>query len=115
MSPQDLVRFLECRRFPLTMESELHAAIVGEFQAAGVAFEREVMLSHGDRVDIMVGGTVIELKVKGGRSAMYRQIERYCAHDIVTGVILASRLSINLPTLIKGKPAFVANLSRAWL
>jgi hypothetical protein len=55
MSPQDLVRFLECRRFPLTMESELHAAIVGEFQAAGVAFEREVMLSHGDRVDIMVG------------------------------------------------------------
>jgi hypothetical protein len=81
-----------------------------------------VNLGDGDIVDFLVitevmplSGVAIEVKIKGSRRAIYRQIERYCRHDAVEEIVLATNVPMSLPATIGGKSAYVANLSRGWL
>lgn len=81
----------------------------------GVQHIREMTLGPGDVVDFLISGIAVELKVKGSRMAIYRQLERYAAHGIVRGVILVTNRAMGLPETINGKPATVISMSRAWL
>jgi hypothetical protein len=100
---------------PLSNEKELQAKIAEVFEAAALDFEREVRLGTGDTVDFMVGDLAVEIKIKGARRAIYRQLERYCGYDAVKGIVLATLVPMGLPSLICGKPASIADLSRGWL
>jgi hypothetical protein len=55
--------------------------------------------------------------VKIGRlaRAIYRQLERYCLHERVGGILLATNVAMGLPVDIGGKPAAIAHLGRGWL
>lgn len=115
MTPDMLVRFFQTRRFPINTEGELQHAIAAEFDRVGIGFEREVRLSGADIVDFMVGAVAIEVKIGGGKLQIFRQCERYCAHQRVAALVLAASRSIELPEAIAGKPVRVASLGRGWL
>lgn len=106
---------LQRTRVPLHDEKATQAAIADALTSAGVAHEREVRLSDADIVDFMVGPVAIEVKIKGPRMDMFRQLERYAKHDQVRALVLATAKSIRLPDQINGKPAGVVSLGAAWL
>lgn len=111
----DIIRLLETHTWPLSDEKLLQQEIGDVFEAAALDFEREVRLGGGDIVDFMVGSVAVEIKIKGERRAIYRQLERYCAHEVVKRIILATNVPMALPIDINGKPASVAALGRGWL
>ena len=112
---REIKDLIERHRVPLTDEKVTQAAIANALELAGVAFEREVRLSEADIVDFMIGSIAVEVKIKGAKAAIYRQLERYAEHERVTSILLVSSRSMHLPSLINGKPTLVASLSRGWM
>lgn len=112
---EDIRRSLGRRRFPLANEFDLQDAIARALEADEIAFERERRLSSKDIVDFFVCGIAIEVKIKGGKLAIYRQVERYAAHEEVERILLVTSIAMSLPADINGTPASVLNLARAWL
>jgi hypothetical protein len=110
-----VIDLLTSHRLSLSDEKKLQAEISDVFEAASLDFEREVRLGARDIVDFMVGDLAVEVKVKGSRRAIYRQLERYCGYDAVTGIVLATNVPMALPTDICGKPTAIADLGRGWL
>lgn len=89
-SLHSFIRQFTCR-MTFRDEAELQGRIAQLLQAAGVAFERERVLSPGDRVDFLVlPGLGVEVKVGGPRTAIIRQLARYAAHDIIQGLVLVT-------------------------
>lgn len=110
-----LVRLIEGWRLPLSHEKRLQEALADEFTALGIAFKREVRLGAGDVVDFMLGDVAIEMKIKGARREIFRQVKRYCKHESVGALVLVTRVCMWLPATVERKPCFVASLGRAWL
>ena len=80
-----------------------------------IEHEREVRLAPGDIVDFMIGGVAIEVKIGGRKRSIYDQCERYCEHERVEALVLATSVAMGFPPEIKGKPCYVASLGRGWL
>ena len=110
-----IVHLLTSHRLPLSDEKQLQAAIAAVFETAGLPFQREVRLNEGDIVDFMVGRTAVEVKIKGNRRDIFRQLERYCDGASVGDIVLATNVPMGLPPEIRGKPASIALLGRGWL
>ncbi|MGJ5000554.1 hypothetical protein ACQR10_04470 [Bradyrhizobium sp. HKCCYLRH2060] len=117
-----IVTLLERAPLPLSDEKQLQAELHALLQREGFDASREIRLDAGDIVDFMIfdgdfvlSGLAIEVKIKGQRRAIYRQLERYCGHPRVAGIVLATNVAMALPETIKGKPARIAQLGRAWL
>lgn len=115
MSIHSVLKALAGVRFPLVDEKELQAAIGEQLASAGLDMEREVRLAPGDIVDFMVGGTAIEVKIKGSRRAILRQCERYAAYERVRELVLLTNVATGFPDALSGKPVAVFSLGRAWL
>ena len=97
-SPLLLVRrlavLLNSFAFRYASEIQLHEGIASVLDAEGIAYEREVVLDPKNRLDFLVVGAVaIEVKVGGSLSQALGQVNRYCAHGRVGGVLLASTLT----------------------
>ena len=113
---RQVVQLVQRRRLSLANEKQTQSDIADVFTVAGIPFEREVRLCEADIVDFMVADTIaIEVKIKGQRKAIFRQLERYAGHDRVTHILLFTSVAMMLPGEIGGKPAHVASLSRGWL
>lgn len=111
-----LIGIFHRHRIDLTDEKRAQADIEQAFIAAGVEFQREHRLSQADIVDFLVNGNIaVEVKIGGSRMAIYRQLERYAAHDAVTDLLLVSNVPITLPKTINGKGTAVAQLGAAWI
>ena len=114
--PAEIVRLLESTRFVLSGEKAVQEKLSATLEAAGIRHRRELEIAPGDIVDFMIeGGTVIEMKIKAPKRAIYRQCARYCAHPQVTALVLATATAIGFPPEIEGKPCYVASLGRGWL
>lgn len=73
----------------------------------GVAFEREVELAPGDRIDFMIEGVGVEVKTKGTRAQIIRQLARYIRNDRIEEIVLAAtsrRVLAGMPDEITGTP-----------
>jgi len=106
------------RETPLVMNDEkrLQDELEKVLIANGIACRREVELGDGDQIDFMLpGGVGIEVKIKEGKRAIYRQCKRYCAHPQVTNLILVSGTATGFPGDIHGKPCYVVSLGAGWL
>lgn len=110
-----LVKLLTGYRWTLSDEKKLQIEIAAELNAAKIEFRREVHLGPRYIVDFMVRDIAIEVKIKGARRAIFRQLERYCAYDAVGSIILATNVPMGLPDTINGKPVSIAALGRGWL
>jgi hypothetical protein len=73
-------------------------------------------LSDEDRIDFMVLDCIgVEVKTKGSRMDIYRQLERYSKHDSVAGIILVTSKKFGNITNIGPKPICTLELGKAWL
>lgn len=112
---RELVRLIERLRLPLAREKVLQRELAPHLDRVGVDIRREHDLGDGDIIDFLIDGVGLEIKIKGQRRAIFRQCERYCGHDALQALVLATNVAMGLPSTILGKPVFVASLGRGWL
>ncbi len=108
---------LSSRGYDWMTERDLQSAVADRL-CERFEVSREKALSRRDRPDFLVAGTgfdvAVEVKVKGPRNAVLRQLGRYAAHGEVGAVVLASArrtLLAGIPSMIHGKPVAVALLA----
>lgn len=97
-------------------EKELQDQIEARLRKAGVEFKREKQLSKEHGIpDFLVGMPfiVIEVKIKGSRADLLRQIDRYASNDRVGAVLVATTKSshLDIPSIIQERLVKVAWLS----
>lgn len=103
-------------RCSLSNEKATQADIEKVLLASGLSFQREARLGPGDIPDFMVDDRLaIEVKLRGQRKQIYRQLSRYASYPQVDGLIFVSNISMSIPETIEGKPVMVVSLGRAWI
>jgi len=109
-TPQTLASLqalLGAQRYRHVNELELQDGLALVMRRAGLVFERELILSPKNRIDFLIDGIGIEVKVDGGLSAVARQLQRYMAEPRITSLLLVtarSQLKHGLPSVLGGKP-----------
>lgn len=111
----EIMKLIQARRFSLSDEKKLQAEIEAEFLGAGIDHQREHRLDTNNIIDFMVGTIGIEVKIKGSKLNIFRQIERYAQFEVIKRLILVTNVPMGMPELVKGKPIHIVNLGRAWL
>lgn len=111
----DLASLLEGYRFSCAGEAELQTAVADVLTKNGVPFEREARIGKGERIDFLVGGVGLEIKVEGSVTAIARQLQRYAMAPDVSELLLATTRVAHTVTLgnlgrLMGKPVHVARL-----
>lgn len=98
--------------FCTASEALLQEGLSSVFAKAGLRVEREVVLAKTDRVDFLVDGIALEVKVDGSLSAVTRQLHRYAQHDRIRELVLVTTLMRHrvVPTGFNGKPITVVHL-----
>lgn len=117
-TPTEICRVIAAGRYNLSNEKAVQVGIDDLLVAAfgREAVEREKVLGPFDRPDFVIGGVVVEVKVRGARKvAIWKQLKRYAGHEAVTALVLVTNLSMGLPADVDGKPAWYVSLGRAWL
>lgn len=107
---------LSIHRLPADTETSLQAAIGETLTAAGIPFAAEHRLDPGSRIDFFCDGIGIEAKIRGGRLAIWRQLERYACFNEIRALIMIG--SVAMPTGVTrcgGKPFRFVSLGKAWL
>jgi hypothetical protein len=109
VSSARILQALAGKRFVESDEASLQAGIALALESAGLPFEREARLSPTDRVDFLVGRTVLEVKIEGGVSAVTRQLHRYAQSEAVDEIVLVTtRLRhASVPRSLNGKPVSI--------
>jgi hypothetical protein len=104
-------QLLRSHRFRYTDEDQLQEGIAAVLEQAGLEPQREVRLGARDRIDIVVGGIGIEVKVAGSVAATFEQLQRYAEHDEIEALILVTSLYQRLPENAGGKPLSTISLA----
>lgn len=115
---ETIIHHLKSRRFPLQNEKMLQGEIEAHLRATlhwEAKILREFTLGPKDIIDFLIADIGIEVKVKGGKRAIYRQCVRYCQYDNIQSLILVTNISMGFPEQINNKNCYVVNLSKAWL
>lgn len=116
MTAAELARLISRGRYRFGHETLLQDDVEALLVVSGVSFRREHIFGPADRVDFFVEGHIaLELKVKGQRKAIFRQLERYSMHDCVDSLVLGTLAPMGLPAAIGGKPAYLVSLGRTGL
>lgn len=107
MKAADVSDLLARYRIAGMSESVVQGQIERVLLSEGVDFRREVEIAKGDRIDFMVGSVGIEVKTKGSRAQIIRQLARYVRNEQVEEIILAAtsrRILASAPDEITGMP-----------
>jgi len=108
-----LVEAILAQRYQYTCEDELQRAIASVLSDSSIPHVREYRLTEKDRLDFMVEGIVIEVKVDGSTTAVIRQLHRYAQHPEVKEIVLVTDRARHrsIPREMNGKPVTVAYLN----
>ena len=106
---------IERARIHVATEDWAQTSIARALARAGIEAEREVALDGASRIDFLAGVVGVEVKVKGQRRAIWRQLDRYAAHPRIGALVLATGVAMPISGWVNGKPLLVASLSRGWL
>lgn len=93
-------------------EAECHRGIKEAFDAAGIAYQHEVKIPEG-RLDFLIDGVGVEVKLDGSLSDLTRQLYKYSLSSKLTGlaVITNKNRLTYLPLEMSEKPLEVIFLS----
>ena len=107
-----LVEALRSARFRYSSEDDLQLGIEKLLASRSIQYEREVVLGPGERIDFMVDGVGIEVKIDGGVQELGRQVLRYLMHESVREVVVVTTRASHrdLPTELEGKRITVVYL-----
>jgi hypothetical protein len=105
-----LVTTIEGHTFSFTDEEELQRGLAEILPPNST--RREVQLTQKDRIDFMVEGVGIEVKIKGSLAALTRQLHRYAQLDAIEALIVVTPVArlTRLPESLNGKPVLVCHL-----
>lgn len=107
----DVARWLRLGRYRLGYEALLQEDVRDRLTAGGFPFKREFVLGPGERVDFLVNESIaVELKIRAAKRVIYRQMQRYAAHERVDSLILVTACATGLPGTLNGKPVYVVSL-----
>lgn len=109
ISTEEILTTLSARRIVGLSEAVVQDSIESVLRQAGIEHIREARLSERDRIDFLIGDIGIEVKTKGSRSSLIRQLGRYAQHEQVNTLILASsvrRLLYASPDDVLGVPIY---------
>lgn len=109
MTSIDVAELLRAHAFTCGNEAELQQAIGAVLTGAGIEHRREVRLTERDRIDFLVGGVGLEVKVDGSLSAVTRQLHRYAQRPEVGSLLLVTTRPQHraAPRELCGKPVRV--------
>lgn len=111
-----IIGLLSNKRFQLHNEKELQRQIESIIKSYGLPLIAEHRLSKESIIDFLCwDGIGIEVKIKGTAKDIYYQVLRYLEFDEITGIILVTNKSMQLPRSINDKPAYILNLGKSWL
>ena len=86
----------------------MQAGLARAFEAAGLRAEREVRLTPRDRIDFLIDDVGVEVKIKGGPSAVIGQLGRYSRCERIGALLLvtdrAQLTRVQFANEINGKP-----------
>lgn len=103
-------------RVTAVREADAQEQIARSLTEAGIECAREVCLGPRDRLDVLARTTAIEVKTARVQPAsLWRQLQRYAAHDEVEHIVVASTLHMklrDLPPEIGGVPVTSVMLHR---
>lgn len=106
-------------RFDYADEAVCQNEIEHFLRSKKVTFCRGYALSGSDICDFYFPKSKIVMEVKAGKSwgkrRVYRQCERYCQHDAVNGLVLATGSIQGMPISICNKPIRVYQLGIGFL
>lgn len=96
-------------RFGFVAEDQLQLGLAAAFEAEGLEAEREVRLSPRDRIDFLIGGVGVEVKVDGSAAQVERQLARYAQSPRVHSLVLVTNCVRhgNVARELNGKPVTV--------
>lgn len=108
-------RALRRHRFRFDDERELQAGIELVLRGEGLVVAREASLGDSGTIDFLVGslGSVgIEVKTRGSRADLARQVHRYLQHESLQALmVVTTRAALaQLPEVIANKPVYVHHL-----
>lgn len=110
-----VIEVLRGKRFPLEDEKNTQAAIDGVLREKFADVQREVPVTGGI-IDFMIDHVIgIEIKLKGQRAAIQRQVRRYAADKRIRGIIIVTAKPVSMETQIAGVPIMEISLGSAWL
>lgn len=114
-----LTRLLGEGRFDYSDEAECQRQIAAFLVERRVGFMKEHDLGKSGICDFYFERSRLVLEVKAGKQwnkrEVYRQCERYCRHEDVQGLVLATGRIQGMPTSIFGKPIRVYQLGLGFL
>ena len=116
-TPQEVAALLRSVRFNYVSEDELQRGIEQVLTEANISFEREVRLAPHDRIDFIVGGLGIEVKVHGATNEVIRQLQRYQGYERISAVMLVTTCARHrdIPGTLRGKPVYIVALQTGLL
>lgn len=112
---QQTVSWLSAARCPLTNEKQTQQKLFDAVKDIG--FVREHRLDEKNIPDLFCQyhGIAVEVKIKGSKKDIYRQLLRYSQFAEVKILILCTNKALGLPPLIGGKPVYFIHLGKAYL
>jgi hypothetical protein len=110
---QQIVTLLGRYRYSWRDEYDLQDSITTVLTEAGLTVAREVVLTPGERLDLLVERVGIEVKVKGNVEKLARQLQRYAHSPHLDALIVATTRTEHraLPAHWAGLPLTVACLT----
>ena len=102
----------------ISAEYDLQKKIATVFDAAGIEYDKEHNLGHGNRVDFLpaTGIAVVVKKGKPNRERLLSQINRYAEFEEVQSIIIVVETSLKDPInhSQNGKQCKVVGLLKQW-
>lgn len=115
MTVTEIAAILSRKRFTLSTEKDVQAEIDQVLRATVPEHKREVVLDDKNTIDFMVGTIGIEVKIKGNKSAIFKQLQRYAEFDEINELIFVTSKAVGIPPTLNNKSIYVVNMSKAWL
>jgi len=117
MTSQEFLLMFKSVRLELGTEKKCQASIEAKLKKENVSYLRESFLDEKqlNQPDFMIGGLCIEVKIKGDKKAIYKQLERYAAFNQVKEIVLVTNKAAALPKFINNKLITILNIGKAWL
>ena len=97
--------------FRFSSERDLQDGIEQVLNRLSVANKREARLTNEERVDFLVNRVAVEVKTKGNRVSVMRQLSRYAeCPDVDAIVLVTAKQTLGCPSSIGGKPITVVRI-----
>lgn len=113
----DLVTLIRSHRFNWQSEEDFQEGIRRILKTAKIRFRKEVALGSAGRIDFLVDGIGIEIKVQESVSKVAKQLHDYAGRTEVTELLLVTTKASHrrLPSTLRGKRLTVLCLWEAAL